>query len=575
MDDALVKYTKNSYRVDKLIVSAICTHIYTDWKNKEIEPGLARLFNFDESVIGIAGEAFCDGIPRGTSAGYPYVTRLPSGTKGKQAWFGSGVDYDLTSKECDDLRKDVDALEYQLTVGELPFVPAIASLKDETRPLKKVAQLQTRVVFCLGIDFLIVMRMYFMGFSVWVMRNRIDNGSAVGINPFSDEWTMLAEHLQSKGPRVFAGDHKNFDANYYEDMLLAVVDEIVQPYYNDGAVNHNIRRTIMMTIAQGHVIYRSAVMKLLNSWLSGLFGTAIFQSIKNLILIRHCYYHAMGCSPNAIIDFDEHVSVTVFGDDHVVNVSEQRIGIFNQHSMKMSMMYLYNSEYTSDVKTDLNPPPSRLLREVTFLKRGFCYDSFSRMYLAPLDLDTIMEMPYWTKNGILFDQITLDNARTAIRELALHPDSVYYLSAQTIQEATDRVLKYRTYVPSRRVLLGIIMGSNKVYLSLEDPDDYTVEIPAIAGQLDVVPQGCTKKSRMVRRGVMNHSDSLTELCGLKVSTECEIFRTGSVSPIEKDYFYLFLYKHDNQYIQSDRAVFRHCYLRNTMLVSRNIDHGFN
>lgn len=46
-----------------------------------------------------------------------------------------------------------------------------------------------------------------------MMSTRIDNGMAVGVNPYSMDWDYLAEKLASKGDRVFAGDYSKFDSS--------------------------------------------------------------------------------------------------------------------------------------------------------------------------------------------------------------------------------------------------------------------------------------------------------------------------------------------------------------------------
>ena len=72
------------------------------------------------------------------------------------------------------------------------------TLKDETRPLPKVMEKKTRVFAAAPMDFIIVFRMYFLDFLVFMMRNRIENESAVGIQTQSREWTQLYRRLTLK-----------------------------------------------------------------------------------------------------------------------------------------------------------------------------------------------------------------------------------------------------------------------------------------------------------------------------------------------------------------------------------------
>ncbi len=52
--------------------------------------------------------------------------------------------------------------------------------------------------------------------------------------------------------------------------------------------------------------------------------------------------------------------------------------------------------YTNENKTD-EVVEHRTIDHCSFLKRGFRYDADVKRWLAPLELDVILEMPYWTK----------------------------------------------------------------------------------------------------------------------------------------------------------------------------------
>lgn len=50
--------------------------------------------------------------------------------------------------------------------------------------------------------------------------------------------------------------------------------------------------------------------------------------------------------------------------------------------------------YTSETKEG-TVPDYRSINEVTFLKRGFRWEPRLGRYVGPLEMDTIIEMPYW------------------------------------------------------------------------------------------------------------------------------------------------------------------------------------
>lgn len=87
--------------------------------------------------------------------------------------------------------------------------------------------------------------------------------------------------------------------------------------------------------------------------------------------------------------FDDHVYVITYGDDNVVNISDEICCVFNQRAVIQCMPKI-GLVYTSENKEDKNPPEYRFLREVNFLKRGFRYSSEYSRWVAPLDMLTIL-----------------------------------------------------------------------------------------------------------------------------------------------------------------------------------------
>jgi len=68
---------------------------------------------------------------------------------------------------------------------------SVDKLKDETRPILKCEQGSTRLFCCLTFHLYLCCRIYFGAFFIWFTKNRISNGSCIGINEKSDEWTLL------------------------------------------------------------------------------------------------------------------------------------------------------------------------------------------------------------------------------------------------------------------------------------------------------------------------------------------------------------------------------------------------
>ena len=119
--------------------------------------------------------------------------------------------------------------------------------------------------------------------------------------------------------------------------------------------------------------------------------------------------------------FDE-VSPLFLGDDNIYGVHPRIAKTYTPKLIAETVAY-EGHIYTS---VDKGPAPSVLdtLENSSVLKRGFrkCRDGF---YDAPLELDTVLEMPMWTRDNADRLVIAQQNMDTAIRELSLHGKEVF------------------------------------------------------------------------------------------------------------------------------------------------------
>jgi len=61
-----------------------------------------------------------------------------------------------------------------------------------------------------------------------------------------------------------------------------------------------------------------------------------------------------------------------------------------------------------------------------FLKRSFRFENLSSRFVAPLRLDVVLEVPYWTKkNSSIRDDIVHSNVQCSLDELSLHGRQVF------------------------------------------------------------------------------------------------------------------------------------------------------
>lgn len=314
-------------------------------------------------------------------------------------------------------------------------------------------------MFCPApLTYVILFRMYFMDFVKKFMESRIETEHAVGVNPYSEEWDMLYRKLTMHGKNnVFAGDFSTFDALQSSQILREIGEQIIQVFADRE--NDDIRRVLWMEVWNSRHIVGKTVYEWMQSLPSGHPATTVINCIFVSTVMRMCWVVLNGNKLESLRAFDKQVSLIDFGDDNVLNVANTSSEIFNQHTVTVAMRN-FGLIYTSEDKSS-NPPPFRSIFDVTFLKRSFRYEPRVGRMVAPLALDTILEMPYWTKKDA-FEQVWRDNVDNALRELSLHSKEVFDEYAPMMIEAS----RQKGFVPvlsDRNVLMDEVSKIEKMY----------------------------------------------------------------------------------------------------------------
>nr|UNY41973.1 MAG: polyprotein 1 [Picornavirales sp.] len=377
---------------------------------------LAKRFvlTYEQAVEGVEGEQFYTPLNRRTSPGYPYCLNNPM--RGKRYWFGSDETYVIS----EEVRKDVIRLINHCKLGQRGDVVFIATLKDERRPLAKVNVGKTRVFEAAPMHYVIAVRMYFMSFVSSVMENRIQNEVSVGVDPFSLEWSKIAESLQKFGNNIFAGDFTNFDGSLQQEVLWKICD-IINDWYDDGPENAQIRQVLWEEVCNSRVLVGDELIQQTHSQPSGNPLTVIVNSLYNQIVMRMAYLVCKaeeGLPPTC--DFRENVSLQCYGDDNVLNVSQRVSSWYNQERVTPALKTV-GMTYTDEAKSGISRKFTTL-DNVSYLKRRFVRGDVH--YWAPLELSVVKEMVNWI-HGKERKKATAENVSTSLRELAQHGPKVY------------------------------------------------------------------------------------------------------------------------------------------------------
>jgi len=441
---ARMKYSNPRVYLDPKLARSVVKEAFAFLNNNSVHNQCRKVYDFETAVQGDPEQPLFMGIPRSTSAGYPYNTSLyPDVNSGKKAFFGPEGPYEFTSKLARDLKTKVLFHEANAKMGFRGYHLYSDFLKDERRPIAKVMDVKTRMISCSPIELTILTRMYFMDFSIWFMKNRILNGACVGINVYSDEWTKLARHLNSKGPGINDGDFENFDGSLLASVVRFYGDEI-NNWYDDGPENALVRHVLLAEIAYSIHLNGKHVLSWNGKMPSGSSLTAIMNCLFNMFSFRYAFRKVMQRPYNSEFShykFDDVCYLAVFGDDNALNTSNVVHKAFNAVSIAQELRVI-GMKYTNAKKSNELSETYSDITQISFLKRGFVWDDFYNRYFAPLEIEALMEIPAWVTKGINETEFARDNVDTCLKELALHSEEIYKKHSVPLIKASTNVLNY-------------------------------------------------------------------------------------------------------------------------------------
>jgi hypothetical protein len=402
----------------------------------------------EQAIIGINGDPFVNAINRQTAPGYPY-TYEKAGKSGKTKWFGDGMDYDLNNEACRELMADVDELAQCMIDNVRPRIIWIDTLKDAKIPIAKANVGKTRLFTACPLHYTILFRQYFLPFIAHSMRNRVQNSIAVGINPMSPEWDLLAKRLKKNGKHVIAGDYSNFDGTlpvqYVEVAVKIMVDWFMRNWdtiiceerniINGHELTYDEFEQFLMKIGvecinhlhisnHKNVSGAALIYYVRNGIPSGCPATAILNSIVNHCCLADSWLDIMnGTSYATMNSFFEHTSSIFYGDDFIMNIRPEVIDVYNQETLTPILKRNLEMTMTDEAKTG-ECVKARTLEEVSFLKRKFRFESFVGLWVAPIDIDVILDAPNWVRVGNQLPlRICVDTISGGLTELAMHDKS--------------------------------------------------------------------------------------------------------------------------------------------------------
>jgi hypothetical protein len=399
-----------------------------------------------EAINGVPYSRFNGPIDMSTSVGYLGVPT--HGMSHKSDWFyGTPSNYTpspIISQRIELLKNSYLNKKYHVAVTQ-------AHLKDELRDLARVADGKTRLFTCPETSHLVLSKRYFGAFIENVGLNAVPLGVALGINPSSYDWEDVHAAKSSVKPSFeLDGDSSCHDgcANpEYAQIFAEVINAWYRRFDPGWTEEDDLIRTGLIYDATFFALLQIGcdLVSVIRFLASGVLFTYIFQSFTTHIIHRMTLIRvgqALGIKVSVPETF-KYSFLTAGGDDYIHSLHER----FRWYTFALFQEYVKELGYT------YTPPDKssgtydqREVDDVDFLKRRFVWKN--GVCLAPLDLETVLEIISWKKKGISDRDAYEASMQSVLYELYHHGRLVfdqYYDIFAHFSAANDLPRPYLTY----------------------------------------------------------------------------------------------------------------------------------
>jgi hypothetical protein len=403
----------------------LCVESYISDVMSSIDPQIIKdmlmpLDNF--TAINGAQVAYIDKINRNTSAGNPW--------KKSKKYFMVSVpeEHGMPDpvKVDDEIMKRVDEIIETYLSGKQAHPNFCAHLKDEPVTFKKARIGKTRVFTGASFDWTIVVRKFLLSFARLQQNERFAFESAPGTIAQSLEWEELYEYIVKHGDdRIVAGDYKAYDKRMTPKETLAAFDIII--FFCELSGNYTkdeilVIRGIAEDMAFALVDFNGDLLQLLGSNPSGHPLTVVINGLVNSLRMRYAFFKL--APPGFTGGFKENVSLMTYGDDNIMSVHKS-CDWYN-HTAISGQFAALDIVYTMADK-EAESVPFINIKDASFLKREWKYNSTVGCMLAPLDHDSIekMLMTWCQSKSVCSEAQGISVITTALREYFYYGEDIY------------------------------------------------------------------------------------------------------------------------------------------------------
>lgn len=386
-----------------------CGRIIQELVGRVEHPHLRSLTSWTEAASGVQdGQRISKGTDLTTSAGLPWVDM---GLTKKDLYTvdpsGLIIPGELVVSEA-------TAYETRLRGGSVDSALCFAQLKDELRTIERVDALKTRLFVANPCHVNLVFRKYLLPFISWYKAQRFNLFHAIGVNPFSREWGVIAN--KAVGRVVMPGDFSRFDATHPRGMVVEAFRFIAEFY--DSDLDREMIMRLGDALSNFSYYWRGGVFQACAGQPSGSQITTVLNSIIVTFLFMRCweeYGFDLG-------DFGRRCDLVSFGDDSLFFCTQQDSKVLDPRGLVRTMAK-YGYEIT---------PPSKggemtfvSLQDVEFLGRGFRRDH-ADVWLPVRQMDLVWSSLWWSSAEE--DDVYIDmRLRAAVMEIAVQEDASHQL----------------------------------------------------------------------------------------------------------------------------------------------------
>lgn len=358
-----------------------------------------------EAINGNSKYKYFERMNMSTSPGLPYK-KINRG-KGKEFFFDKDDDGNYTIKDLT-LRTLLDTRHKMAKDGICANSMWMDIPKDERRkPEKKV-----RMIITPPLDYQILFRMYFMDYIVAFYNNKLKQSSAVGINPYSMDWTDMTNKLLEMSDVGGDGDHTEFDGNMLTD-LLEIDIEAINHYYKYEA-NHEISACVRQVLWYELVHTPTQCVNVAYCVHCGVPSGCNCTTIINTNANDKYYKLAwLGLAPpekRSLKHFYDNVRIFCYGDDSIAAIKREVLSFYNFKTISANLA-MYGIKFTMADKSG-NMLESKPILDCVFLKNGFRKDGM--VYHALMEEKTLYEMVNWIRDSDDDYAATIVNANMSL-----------------------------------------------------------------------------------------------------------------------------------------------------------------